>query len=338
MRSKENFVKHPIGTFCTVYGLGQLLTEPKPVNGGLMHAMYRVCTTQGEYAVKVLNADIMKRPTAYQNMVNSEVVSHALKDTVPLVAAKTLSGKHVIEFEGAFWMVFDWLEGKSIYPPDLTERHCSLIGDLLGRIHAADIRVANIPRSTADRNPFLWRDLLTQAETKNSTILPLLQTHLSSILAWDEQLNDSWALVQRHQVISHRDLDPKNILWKDGQPFIIDWEAAGYVNPAQELVEILNYWIVDADGQYSRQKFDALMNSYTVHADVSSVDWSAVLSTSFAGMLGWLEYNIKRALGLEGSNASDRAEGEAQVQQTLRELCQYQLQINLLYEWLSQHQ
>lgn len=328
-------MKHLISNFCTAYGLGRLLTEPQPVTGGLMHAMYRVQTTQGAYAVKVLNADIMKRPTAWQNMVNSEIVSNALKDTVPLVAAKAFGGKHVIEYEGAFWMAFDWLEGKSIYPPDLTARHCALVGGMLGRIHAADIHVDSMPRSAEDRKPFAWADVLARAEAVNSDILPLLQKHLDAILAWDEQLTASWPLVSRHQVISHRDLDPKNVLWKDDHPFIIDWEAAGYVNPAQELVEAINDWIAEPDGQYSREKFDAMMSGYAAHANLSGVNWDAVLSASFSGMLGWLEYNVKRAAGLEGSGETDRAQGAAQVRQTIRELCRYQQQMNRLREWLQ---
>lgn len=328
-------MKHLIESFCEAHGLGRLLAEPQTVTGGLMHAMYRAETTLGVFAVKALNADIMKRSTAYQNMVNSEIVSNTLKGIVPLVAAKPLDGKHIVKYEGAFWMVFDWLDGRSIYPPEITAQHCALVGDLLGRIHAADIHVESISRQTEERKPFVWRGLLAEAEAQNSRILPLLQKHLDAVETWEDQLNASWPLMQQEQVISHRDLDPKNILWKEGQPFIIDWEAAGHVNPAQELVENLNYWIADENGQYSREKFDAMMHSYTAHMDVSHVDWNAVLSASFAGMLGWLAYNGKRALGLEGSGEKDRAEGEMQVRQTLRELCQYQQQMNLLRSWLE---
>lgn len=324
-----------IEDFCTAYGLGPLLTQPVSVTGGLMHTMYRVKTTQGEYAVKILNADIMKRPTAYQNMVNSEIVSNALKGTVPLVAARVFDGKHVIEFEGAFWMVFDWMDGQSIYPPDLTAQHCAQVGDLLGRIHAADIRVDTMSYDENIRQPFAWRELLNAAQQESPKCFALLQEHWDTITTWDAQLVVSWPLVQRRQVISHRDLDPKNILWQDGQPFIIDWEAAGYINPAQELVEALNYWIAEPDGRYSREKFDAMRSAYAVHMDLSGTDWDAVFSASYAGMLGWLEYNVKRAAGLEGSAETDRAEGMAQVQQTLQELYRYQQQMAQLRSWIA---
>ena len=34
-------------------------------------------------------------------------------------------------------------------------------------------------------------------------------------------------------------------MWKNDVPYIIDWEAAGYINPYEELIQVLNYWIVD---------------------------------------------------------------------------------------------
>lgn len=45
-------------------GLGHMLEEPVRVTGGLLHKVYHVTTTAGEYAVKVLNPEIMKRPKA----------------------------------------------------------------------------------------------------------------------------------------------------------------------------------------------------------------------------------------------------------------------------------
>lgn len=41
-------------------GLGNIIKEPVCVNGGLLHKMYHVTTTDGEYAIKVLNPEIMK--------------------------------------------------------------------------------------------------------------------------------------------------------------------------------------------------------------------------------------------------------------------------------------
>lgn len=43
-------------------------------------------------------------------------------------------------------------------------------------------------------------------------------------------------------------------MWKNDVPYIIDWEAAGYINPYEELIQILNYWIVDENQNYNNGK------------------------------------------------------------------------------------
>lgn len=80
---------------CKKSNLGNIVGTPEMVTGGLMHKMYHVHTDRGEYAVKILNPDIMKRPKALANMVNSELVSNALSDKIPLVASKSFDGKNI---------------------------------------------------------------------------------------------------------------------------------------------------------------------------------------------------------------------------------------------------
>ena len=68
-------------------GLGTIRGEIEQVAGGLLHKMYRVTTDRGIYAVKVLNPEIMKRPAAWRNTVNSEKIAAAFQDLIPVVAA-----------------------------------------------------------------------------------------------------------------------------------------------------------------------------------------------------------------------------------------------------------
>ena len=88
-------MKKQLEQLCITYHLGNLSKEPEQVAGGLMHRMYHVYTDQGEYAVKLLNPDIMKRPEAFCNMINSEIVSNELKEDIPLVAAKKFGERYL---------------------------------------------------------------------------------------------------------------------------------------------------------------------------------------------------------------------------------------------------
>lgn len=329
-------MKVQLKKFCEKNNLGSPIEEPVMVTGGLMHKMYRVITEQGLYAIKVLNPDIMQRPDALQNMINSEIISNELKGVVSLVAAKSLDGKHIIEFEGYYYLVFDWLEGSSVFAPKITVDHCRQIGSALGKIHAAGITVPGIKKEENSRNAYDLKLLSDKAEKEKEECFRLFTDNLPDIIQWDKDVTESQRELLKNQVISHRDLDPKNVMWKDGLAYIIDWEAAGYVNPYQELVEVLNYWITDGEGKYNRQKFDALMQAYAEHMNIGSVNWKVVLKCSFDGMLGWLEYNIKRALGMEGSSNLDKQEGRQQVAGTINELIRYQEQTDILRRWIEE--
>jgi len=326
-----------IEKLCKKYNLGNLKGKPEIVTGGLMHKMYHVSTDQGEYAIKLLNPDIMKRTEALQNTVNSEIVSNALRKVVPLVSAKCFDGKHIIELDGSFYVIFDWLEGKSIFVPNISEYHCEQIGRILGKIHAANIKVDSIEKSQDSRDEYDWNMLLGKAQQCNTECYLVLQENLADIIRWDNHVVSGFGEVSKNQVISHRDLDPKNIMWKNDEPYIIDWEAAGYVNPFQELIEVLNYWISDETGKYNKVKFDAMIQAYTESINISNVNWEVVLDCSFDGMLGWLEYSIKRALGMEGIDAKEQQEGMQQTKGTVYELKKYENQMEQLKDWINEY-
>lgn len=57
-----------------------------------------------------------------------------------------------------------------------------------------------------------------------------------------------------------------------------------------------------------------------------------VAAKCFDGMLGWLEYSIKRALGMEGTDVKDRQEGTQQAKGTIWELKKYEKQMEQLKE------
>ena len=329
-------MKEQINKFCEKYNLGSPSEEPVMVTGGLMHKMYRVITGQGQYAIKVLNPDIMQRPDALQNMINSEKISNELKEVVSLIAAKSLDGKHIIEFEGYYYLVFDWLEGRAVFAPKITVEHCRQISSALGKIHAAGISIPGIKKEENSRKTYDWKMFSEKAEKEKEECFRLFTDNLPNIIKWDNDVTESQKELLKNQVISHRDLDPKNVMWKDSLAYIIDWEAAGYVNPYQELVEVLNYWITDGEGKYDRRKFDVIMQAYAEHMNIGSVNWEAVLKCSFDGMLGWLEYNLKRSLGLEGSSSLDKQEGRQQVAGTINELIRYQKQTDILRRWIEE--
>ena len=289
-----------IAKLCRGQGLGELLATPVPVSGGYLHKMLRVETARGIFAIKALNPDIMMRQEALENMRRGERINDELgmmNDELNVCAS--LSG--VVEVEGSYFIVYPWVDGASVFAPEITVEHCRIMGDVLGRIHRAEVRILGVEPETDLRQPFDWS-----------------RVEDGRVAAWDAAALEGLRRLRAVQVISHRDLDPKNVLWQGMQPCIIDWEAAGYVNPWQELIELLNYWADD------EEKASAMIAAYGAHRTLHEADWDAALAAGMDGMLGWLHYNLRRAKGLEGSTPQDRTEGEAHVRGTLAELEQYE--------------
>jgi hypothetical protein len=67
-----------------------------------------------------------------------------------------------------------------------------------------------------------------------------------------------------------------------------------------------------------------------------NIDWNCVLNSGYAGMLGWLEYSLKRALGIESTDEEEKELGAEQVIGTIKELERYDNQLIILKKWLSE--
>ena len=317
-------------------GLGAVVSDPIQVTGGLLHKMYRVNSDKGTYAVKVLNPEIMKRPVALQNTVNSEKIATGFRAIIPVVSALEIDEKQIHELGGSYYMVFDWVEGASVFPPMITPENCSAIGDVLGKIHSTNLSIEGVSPEEGGAIMFAWDkygESLRGYETEGWA--SCLKNALPDVKVWNQAACDAREVLTKTMVISHRDLDPKNVLWNGYTPWIIDWEAAGYVNPYQELLEVVNYWADNGKGDLLKEHFDALLDAYTQYVKLENVDWDAVFAGSYMGMLGWLEYNVKRALAPEAETADDIQLGKEQVLGTIGALYDYQEKIQWLKKYLT---
>jgi hypothetical protein len=83
-----------------------------------------------------------------------------------------------------------------------------------------------------------------------------------------------------------------------------------------------------------REKFDAFTKVYRQYVNLEGLDWNPVFAGGMNGMLGWLEYNLKRAMKLIDCSDEDQQLGIAQVKGTIQELYEYEEKCKLMKEWL----
>lgn len=336
---KDIRYKIDFAMLCSAYHLGQPVTEPEQIFGGFLHRMYRLKTDQAEYAVKALNPQIMQRSTAMDNYILSEKVANlARRNGINALPAIISKGSFLHEVNGQYYLLFPWVEGKPLPAGMIDLECCKVIGGTLAKIHGTDFSglLADDPGEKRQALAADWKGYARQAAEQDLEWSSLLLTNLDNLQTWENRANAATELLMNHKIISHRDLDPKNVLWDDQRmSVLIDWEAAGPINGVQELLEVAMYWAVSDTGVPVKEAFMSLIEAYLYQGGAIHNHWADALDAGFQGKLEWLVYSIRRSLSLDYTDEQDRALGTQEVMHTLRALLAYAGSIPVVLEWLA---
>lgn len=328
---------------CEKFNLGQLTTQPEQVFGGLLHRMYQLKTDKDQYAVKVLNPQIMQRKTAMYNYIFSEKVANiAYQNGINSLPAIVSNGMFMHEVDGQYYMVFPWVQGKTLPPGIIDIECCKMIGEILARIHRIDFSQLIVDNQNDNFNASNaivvdWNDYVLKGKHDSLEWSHLLLDNLNKFNHWEKLVNTSAKLLMSNSVISHRDLDQKNVLWDENHvPTIIDWEAAGTTNPTQELIDVALNWSGFESGNLSKDAFCTIISTYRNHKGEICDNWIDVLNYGFKGKLEWLAFNIRRSLRLECTDDTEQELGTSEVIKTIQAINDYANFIPLCTEWLSE--
>lgn len=308
---------------CSLLGIGNPQSSPKPVKGGLLHRMWRLETEKGTFAVKVLNPEIMSRPDAKQNYrISERVAKIANHNGIRAVIAKTVSDDPWIEINSKHVMVFDWVDGHTPLSEECTSEHARRIGKVLSQLHNLDIVIDGLELPTFSTvAEDTWKGHIEKARRVISCWGFQCETLLHDVSNWSRLYQDAVDKLSQQLVISHRDLDSKNVIWTSAKtPHLIDWESAGYVNPMVELIEAALNWSRNQDGTSDKERFQTVIRSYgraggTLYGKVLDAVYGAL-----GGRLGWLEYNMHRSLDADVFRSDDRELGQREVKKAIHEL------------------
>lgn len=316
--------------------LGELVEVPVVLTGGLLHRMYTLQTTSGRYAVKQLNPEIMRRPTAMQNYVNSERISILAAQYVPALPARKFNGTSIQKVDQLYYLVFDWIEGTTLKQDEIRASHCQIIGGILADLHAIDYSALGLVNGGSEDSKLTdWRYYLEKGKESNTEWADLLSETIENLYDWNTASIKSTKQLISDMVITHRDLDSKNVMWHQDKPTLIDWESAGYRHATQDLVETAIYWSEDRTGQIDKTKFFAFIAGYRKSQRTIQANWRIVLESGFQGKLDWLEYSLKRSLWIECAAEEEQQAGTIQAAETIIALRRYAEMIPTIEQWLT---
>lgn len=307
-----------IKTLLIKYDLGELEGDILPVSGGLMHKMYKVQTDRGTYAVKCLNPEIMKRPGVFDNYSKAEALELILENSgIPIVPALSFEGKKMLEAEGRFFYIFRWQEGSITDQDNISKGQCFKAGEILGKIHALDAH--NVEASEPKLSSIDFRNYLAKTKQKKSCISAVLEESMEVLEYSQDKLNEARKMLPAMKAISDDDMDPKNIMWDNGEPFVIDLECLGYSNPIASCLDLSLQWAGTVNQKFKRENLASFYDGYLSAYDNGFRSYHELYGIAYT-WVEWLEYNLKRALGIEGTTDEDIKLGETETKNTIERI------------------
>lgn len=301
--------------------LGKVLEKPVQVTGGFMHRMFKLVTENGDYIIKLLNPNIMKRPSVMGNYkIADDIEEILLKNDIPAVYALKFRNRKMQELNGQYYYVFDWYNGKSLKDGEITSAHCEKIGGVLAKIHNIDLK--NEPFEQ-DEMHIEWQKYIELAKNMNSPIHNYIKDYADLFNDSMIKGNEAKKKLPKIKAICHNDMDSKNVLWLGNEFKLIDLECLGYSNPYLELFELALCWSGYESCNVNFELFNIFFKSYFNNTNLDAdIDWEIIYYCN-NGRLGWLEYNIKRALLLECDTEEEQKLGISEVKETIKHIIYY---------------
>lgn len=306
----------------------KIIGEPVCLSGGFMHKMYKISTQQGTFALKLLNPFVMQRETTMDNYAKAERIELLLEQQgVPVLPALSLCGRKMQEIDGEYFYIFDYFPGKVLKSNEITANHCKEMGKVLAEIHSIDKKYEN---EAFYEMSIDWNFYLAEMKHTDTKLYAMLKDALSVIQ--DSQNNGNQARKKLPHIVSicHNDMDCKNVLWNGNDYRIIDLECLSYNNPFKELFELALCWSGYEDCKIDFQLFQAFLQGYKNAGGEMPIDWETLYDCN-NGRLEWLEYNIKRVLGIDCGN-DEKEIGIEQVKETIQHIIYYAKMKNPILE------
>lgn len=295
-------------------GLGSVTEPVSTVSGGFLHRMYKVVTDVGCYAVKHLNREIMGRPDAKDNYTRAEAIEKILEDNeIPIVPALVISNKKLQQVDNDFFYIFEWQNGAITDWNHISAEQCFQAGNILGKIHS--IQPQAVSHSEPETCEYNWGQFIEEAKENGSEIAEILKQAEELLYYAQDEVNAARRKLPDLLCISDEDMDPKNVMWCDGVPKVIDLECLDYGNPVSHVLQLALQWsgitTCDVNAEHIKAFFEGYLQTY----DNGFREYTEVFGLAYT-WIEWLEYNVNRALG-RCMDEEEKAMGISQVRYTI---------------------
>ena len=277
------------------------------VHGGFANRMYRLDTDQGSFAVKELN--LLDRRWAYRAEDVFRFEQAAFAAGVPM--PEPIAADHRT-------LVHRWVEGEKLPEAPVSAAYAFEIGEILARIHALDVEWTD--GSIEDPASRDWPELADRAPAPGQPWAGELASRVGTFLAIAHFVDTCER--PGPVVLTHRDIQPWNLLAREGRPVVLDWELSGMLDLSGELGSTaLSLAKGPGFDDIEPAIFRSALDGYVAGGGVLPPPGPSWFVFMIGGWLGFTRWNILRCLaGVEAGTGPDLTLSHESVRDGLRGL------------------
>lgn len=277
------------------------------VHGGFANRIYRLDTDQGSFAVKELNLGDHRLTYRVEDVFRFERAAFAAGIPMPEPISASPDT-----------LVHRWVEGEKVPEAPVSEAYAFEVGEILARIHGLDVEWTHgsIDEPTARD----WPELAERAAATGQTWADELASHVETFLAIAHFVDTCER--PGPVVLTHRDIQPWNLLAREGRPVVLDWELSGLLDLAGELGSTaLSLAKGPGFDDIEPTIFRSVLDGYVAAGGKLPAPGPSWFVFMIGGWLGHTRWNVLRCLaGVEASTGPDLALSQESARNGVRGL------------------
>ncbi len=299
-----------VSALASALGLSGGVASWESVGGAWSNRLSRVVTTDGEYAVKeLLNPwDDPLWLEWLDEASHFEQACLAAGVRAPAIHCNS-AGATFTQWEGRWFRAHEWVVGGVPCPPGpVTDDIAAAVGHDLAVMHGLGWapRRTDVFPSISTRVARDWPALVRSLQPRApewAEVAASVTADVAQIAAWAEEPREPG-----EAVMSHGDLDPKNLVLAD-VPWIVDWDVAA---PWRAIDELARSALSLADWSDAAVAA-ACVDAYATRSGTRpEIDHTCLAADLIIG-LDWLARCLKRASGVEPCSGHRRREAREQA-------------------------
>lgn len=205
---------------------------------------------------------------------------------------------------------YEWVEGRALAADDDVGEW---LGTTLARLHAVERRTAVPDPSWYGLYPEQeWRSWLAAGLARGLAWAPALRRYLPDVLAASAWIRATFRDAGDH-VLTHRDVEPWNVLVTPGGPVLVDWDTAGPDSAGLEVVhaafDLAQHDRTEPDGRV----FRTVLAAYRAAGGGPPPTGRGALARRLGLHLERLAERLRITLGLQRPGSVDPAAAETRA-------------------------